>query len=110
MYDIAIIGGGVIGGMIARRLARFDLKTVILERCNDVAMGATRANSAIVHAGFDAKAGTLKSRLNVRGSALMEQVCSELGVKYSRCGSLVVGLGEEDRATLEELKERGTAA
>ena len=110
MYDIAIIGAGVVGGMIARELAAYELKTVILERCNDVAMGATRANSAIVHAGFDAKEGTLKSRLNVRGSHLMERVCSELGVKYNRCGSLVVGFNDEDKQTLMGLKARGEAA
>lgn len=110
MYDIAIIGAGVVGGMIARELSSYRLSCVILERCNDVAMGATRANSAIVHAGFDAKEGSLKSRLNVRGSEMMEQVCRELGVKYSKCGSLVVGFNGEDRRTLEELKARGERA
>ena len=107
MYDIAIIGAGVVGGMVARELSRYNLKTVILEKMSDVSMGATRANSAIVHAGFDAKEGTLKAKLNVRGSELMEQVARELGVKYSRCGSIVVGFNEEDRKTLEELRERG---
>ena len=68
MFDITIIGAGVIGGMIARRLAAFDLKICILDKENDVARGATAANSAIVHAGFDAKAGSLKAKMNVRGS------------------------------------------
>ena len=103
MYDITIIGAGVVGGMIARELSRYNLKTVILEAASDVATGATRANSAIVHAGFDAKAGSLKSKFNVRGALLMPRVCRELGVKYKNIGSLVVGFGEEDRATLVEL-------
>ncbi len=109
MYDIAIIGGGVVGGMLARELSRFDLRLCILERENDVAKGATRANSAIVHAGFDAKEGTLKARLNVRGSELMESVCAELGVKYRRNGSLVIGFSDEDRVALEALCARGHA-
>ena len=68
MYDIAIIGAGVVGGMIARNLAKYNVNICILEKENDVAMGATRANSAIVHAGFDAKEGSLKAKLNVKGS------------------------------------------
>ena len=81
-YDIVVIGAGVVGGMIARRLAKYDKTLCILDKENDVAMGATKANSAIVHAGFDAKEGSLKARLNVRGAALMPQVTTELGVKY----------------------------
>ncbi len=109
MYDIAIIGAGVVGGMIARELSRLDARICILEKENDVAKGATRANSAIVHAGFDAKEGSLKARFNVRGSKLMEGVCSELGVKYKRNGSLVIGFTDEDKKTLEELLARGNA-
>ncbi len=109
MYDIIIIGGGVIGGMIARELSRYQCRIVMLERQNDVARGATAANSAIVHAGFDAKVGTLKAKLNVRGSEQMESVCRELGVKYRRNGSLVIGFSEEDRTALEALCERGKA-
>ena len=107
MFDVVVIGAGVVGGLVARELSRYDLKICILERCSDVAMGATRANSAIVHAGFDAKEGSLKARLNVLGSEMMEDVARELGVKYKRNGSLVVGFNDEDRATLEELLERG---
>ena len=107
MFDIAIIGAGVVGGFIARELSRYDLDVVVLEKMNDVAMGATRANSAIVHAGFDAKPGSLKAKLNVRGSILMESVAKELGVKYKKCGSIVVGFSEEDEKTLCELKARG---
>ncbi len=107
MFDVVVIGAGVVGGFVARELTKYKLKVCILERMSDVAMGATRANSAIVHAGFDAKEGTLKAKLNVRGSEMMEDVARELGVKYNRCGSLVVGFGEEDRRTLEALCERG---
>ncbi len=107
MFDIAIIGAGVIGGMVARELSKYDLKIVMLEKLSDVSLGATRANSAIVHAGFDAKPGSLKAKLNVRGSEMMERVARELGVKYLKCGSIVVGFDEEDKKTLEGLLERG---
>ena len=107
MFDVAVIGAGVVGGFVARELSKYKLNVVILERQSDVALGATRANSAIVHAGFDAKEGSLKARFNVRGSEMMEDVAKELGVKYQRCGSLVVGFDEEDEKTLHSLKLRG---
>lgn len=107
MYDVVIIGAGVVGGMVARTLSRYDLKICIVEKEHDVAMGATRANSAIAHAGFDAKPGSLKAKLNVEGSKMMEKVCMELGVKYKNNGSLVIGFNEEDRQTLKELLDRG---
>lgn len=107
MFDVVVIGAGVVGGMVARELTKYTKNVCIVERGSDVALGATRANSAIVHAGYDAKEGTLKARLNVRGSVMMENVCLELGVKYKRNGSLVVGFNDEDRATLTELVERG---
>ena len=72
MIDVAVIGAGVVGGAVARELSRYKLDICILERESDVAMGATRANSAIVHAGFDAKEGSLKAQLNVKGSEMME--------------------------------------
>lgn len=108
MYDIAVIGAGVVGGLIARTLAKYDLNIVILDKEHDVAMGATKANSAIVHAGFDAKEGSLKAKLNVRGSEMMEQVTKELGVKYKRNESLVVAF-ESERAEVEALVARGIA-
>ncbi|MBE6589356.1 MAG: NAD(P)/FAD-dependent oxidoreductase [Ruminococcaceae bacterium] len=109
MYDVAVIGGGVVGGMIARKLSSYRLDLCILEKAHDVAMGASSANSAIVHAGFDAKEGSLKAKLNVKGSEMMEKVCRELGVKYQNNGSLVIGFDEADRATVEELYRRGVA-
>ena len=107
MLDFIVIGAGVVGGMVARELTKYRASVAIVEAKGDVAMGATRANSAIVHAGFDAKEGSLKARLNVRGSELMESVAKDLGVKYKRCGSLVVGFNDEDRKTLLSLVKRG---
>lgn len=107
MYDAVIIGAGVVGGMIARKLSEYKMRVCILEKETDVAMGATRANSAIVHAGFDAKEGTLKAKLNVRGSQMMKQVTEDLGVKYRQNGSLVIGFNEADRQTIQGLLERG---
>ena len=107
MYDVAIIGAGVVGGMIARTLSAYDLKICILEKESDVATGASKANSAIVHAGFDAENGSLKAKLNVEGSKMMKKVAEELGVKYKNNGSLVIGFNEEDRNTIEELLKRG---
>ena len=106
MYDVVIIGAGVVGGLIARALAKYEQKILILDKASDVAMGATKANSAIVHAGFDAKEGSLKAKLNVRGSEMMEQVTTELGVKYVKNGSLVVGF-ENERSEVEALVKRG---
>ena len=107
MYDVVIIGAGIVGGMTARELARYNLRVCLLEKENDVAMGATKANSAIVHAGFDAHEGSLKAKLNVRGSEMMEKVAAELGVKYRRNGSLVLAFNDEDMATVRELYARG---
>ena len=107
MFDCVVIGAGVVGGLVSRELTKYNLTVCIVEKMSDVSMGATRANSAIVHAGFDAKEGTLKAKLNVQGSEMMEDVCRELGVKYKRNGSLVVGFNDEDSATLHSLIERG---
>ena len=107
MFEFAVIGAGVVGGMLARELTKYTNSTCILERGSDVSLGATRANSAIVHAGFDAKEGSLKALLNVRGSKMMAKVCHDLGVKYKNNGSLVVGFNEEDEKTLQELCDRG---
>jgi len=107
MFDVVIIGAGVVGAMTARTLTSYGLKVCVLEKENDVAMGATKANSAIVHAGFDAKEGSLKAKLNVRGSEMMAEVTKQLGVKYINNGSLVIGFNDEDKKTIEELYARG---
>ena len=79
-YDVAIIGAGVVGAMAARELSRYDLKVCLLEKENDVATGASRANSGIVHGGYDPEPGTLKAKLNVEGSEMMPEVARQLGV------------------------------
>ena len=109
LYDAAIIGAGVSGAMIARELSRYNLKTVIIEKCPDVAMGTTKANSAIVHAGFDAETDTMKAKLNVRGTDLMSKVCNELNVPFKQIGSLVVAYSEKEKETLDVLYKRGIA-
>ena len=108
-YDVAVIGAGVCGAMITREMSKLDLKVVLLEKCNDVAMGTSKANSAIVHAGFDAEPGTLKARLNVQGASLMAYYCNKLHVPYKNIGSLVVAYSWDDMKTLDELFERGFA-
>ena len=108
-YDIAVIGAGVVGSLITRELAKYNLKVALLEKANDCAMGATKANSAIVHAGFDAKPGTLKAKLNVRGVELMKTTCEELNVPLKNIGAFVVAFSEEQIPHLEELLERGKA-
>ena len=109
MYDIAVIGGGVVGGMILRELSRYHVRVCLLEAEADVAMGASRANSGIVHAGFDAKEGSRKAYFNVEGSRLMAETCRELGVKYQQNGSLGVAFAEEELDTLRSLYDRGVA-
>ena len=107
MFDVVVIGGGVIGGQVLRELSRYSLSCCLLEKEGDVAMGASKANSGIVHAGFDAKEGSLKAKFNVLGNKMMENVCRDLGVKYKNNGSLVVAFSEEDEIALEGLKVRG---
>jgi len=107
MYDVTIIGAGIIGTSIARELSKFQLKTILVDKENDVANGTTKANSAIVHAGFDCKPGTVKAKMNVRGNQMYEQMCIELDVPYKKIGSLVVAFDEEGLDTLEKLIKQG---
>ena len=97
--DVAIVGAGVAGATTARALARWHLNVVVLEAGNDVACGATRANSGIVHAGYDPLPGTLKARFNAAGSKLFPQWADELGFSYVRNGSLVLAFSDEELAT-----------
>ena len=106
-YDVAVVGAGVIGSLIARELSRYNIRIALVEKHNDMAMGTSKANSAIVHAGFDAKPGSLKAKLNVEGTALMPELCKTLSVPFKPIGSLVVAFSDEEVETLGELLERG---
>lgn len=108
-YQVAIIGAGVVGSLLARELTRYDLSVALVEAREDVATGASAANSAIVHGGFDPVPGTLKAKLNVRGLEMMPAVAEELGVHYKNNGSLVLAFSEEEMQTVRELYERGLA-
>ena len=105
--DILVIGAGITGTAIAREISRYDVSCVVIDRACDVAEGATKANSGIVHAGYDAIPGTLKAKYNVAGAAMYPGICKELGVPYNRCGALVIGFDEADEETLRNLLERG---
>ena len=107
MYDVLVIGGGVIGGSILRELTKYQLKVCLLEKENDVSMGQSKANSGIVHAGFDAVPNSLKAKFNVLGNKMMPAYAKELGVKYFNNGSIVVANDNEEMLMLKELKERG---
>lgn len=106
-YDVVVIGAGVSGCSIARELAKLSLSACVVEAEEDVCCGTSKANSAIVHAGFDAMPGTLMAKLNVEGSALMGPLCEELGVDFQKIGSLVVCTSEASRPALEALLARG---
>ncbi len=107
MFDVAIIGAGIIGTAIARKLARYDQRLVLIEKDSDVANGTTKANSAIVHAGFDPEPGTLKAKLNVEGNRMFDSLCRELDVPYHQIGSLVIAFSDEEVETLNALYDRG---
>lgn len=109
MRDVVIIGAGVCGCAIARELSRYKLDVLVVDKCEDVCCGTSKANSAIVHAGYDAKEGTLKASLNVKGSRMMEQLCQDLSVPYSRCGSFVVCTDKNAVDGLDVLYNRGVA-
>ena len=104
--DAIVIGAGVVGCMTARALSRFNLNVLVLEAGSDVAEGASKANSAIVHAGFDAKPGTNKAKFNVLGNRMFEDVCRELKVPFRRNGSLVLAFGTEEEKSLLDLRDR----
>ena len=108
-YDVIIIGAGMVGALIARELARYRLRILLLDKASDVGEGTTKANSGIVHAGYDPGPCTLEARLNVAGNAMFDQTCAELDVDFDRRGTYVVGIGEDDRYALEELYQRGLA-
>ena len=109
MYDVAIIGSGITGSACAYFLSKYKLKIAVLEKNNDVCCGTTKANSAIIHAGYDPNPETKMAKLNVRGSAMAKDICARLDVPYEQIGSLVVAFSEEEAKTVEKLFERGNA-
>ncbi len=108
-YDVTIIGGGVTGAAVARELSRYQLKTCLVERAEDVCSGTSKANSAIVHAGYDAAVGSVKARFNVEGNRIMGELSRDLDFAFRRNGSLVLCFAEADRPALQALYERGVA-
>ncbi|HWP67682.1 MAG TPA: NAD(P)/FAD-dependent oxidoreductase, partial [Rectinemataceae bacterium] len=107
LYDVLIIGGGVIGCAIARELSLYSLKVALLEKESDVAEGTSKANSGVVHAGFNVKPGSLKARFNIEGAARFPAVCEELGVPYRLTKKLVVAKDRSELPYLEKLLEQG---
>lgn len=107
IYDVAIIGAGIMGVSVARFLSRFEGHFCVLEQNEDVGAGTSKANSAIVHAGFDAEPGSLKAEYNLLGSRLYPELAQELDIPFRRNGSLVVMMHEEDRPKLMELYDKG---
>ena len=107
MYDVVIIGAGVSGSATARELSRYDSNICVLEKCEDVCCGTSKANSAIVHAGYDCDPGSLMAKLNVEGNRIMGQLAEDLDIPFDRCGSLVVCTDEKERDGLNELLEKG---
>lgn len=107
MYDVVIIGAGVSGSASARELSRYKVNACVIDKAEDVCCGTSKANSGIVHSGFDAKEGSLMAKLNVQGNELMENLSKELDFSFKRNGSLVICLREEDMPRLQELYDRG---
>jgi glycerol-3-phosphate dehydrogenase len=114
-YDIIIIGAGIVGAMVARFLSQYEvdgsgpLDILLIEREADVCMGATSANTAIIHAGYNPPPGTLKAEMNVRANAMWDQLAEELQFPFERCGDYVVAVGEEELPKLDLLMTRGEA-
>lgn len=107
IYDVVIVGAGVTGAMVARELSKYKLSVCLLEKGNDVAVGATKANSGIIHGGYDPIPGTLKAKMNVSGVELLYKAADELHVQYKNNGSFVCAFGEDEDPTVKMLYERG---
>ena len=107
MYDVVIIGAGVSGSASARELSRYKVNACVIEKAEDVCSGTSKANSGIVHAGFDAPVGSLMAKLNVKGNEMMEELSKELDFPFKKNGSLVICLSKDDMPKLQELYDRG---
>lgn len=107
MLDVIVIGVGVMGAAVSRELSKYKLNIMVLDKENDVSNGTSKANSAIVHAGYDAKEGTLMAKYNVLGAGMYESLCKEIGAPYKNVGSYVLAFSEEERKHIEKLYQRG---
>ncbi len=106
-YDVAIIGSGIVGSCIARELSKYKLQVCMIEKCDDVSCGTSKANSGIIHGGYDPVPGSLMAKLNVEGTAQYEKLSQQLHFEYKKTGSLVVGFSDEDMAHVQKLYDRG---
>ena len=107
MLDVIVIGAGVMGAAVSHELSKYKLNIMVLDKENDVSNGTSKANSAIVHAGYDAKEGTLMAKYNVLGAGMYESLCKEIGAPYKNVGSYVLAFSEEERKHIEKLYQRG---
>lgn len=107
MYDITIVGAGITGTFIARELSKYNLNILLIDKENDIANGTTKANTALIHAGYDAPSNTNMAHFNVIGNSMFDKVCEDLDVPFKRIGSLVLAFNNEDKKTIENLYERG---
>ena len=107
MYDIIVIGAGVVGSAVARELSRYNANILVLEKTEDICEGTSKANTALIHGGFDAKPGTLKAKLNVLGNQSMDKLSEDLNIPFRRNGAFVLCFNKDDLYKLEELKHRG---
>ncbi len=107
MYDVVIIGAGVVGASVSYYLSQFNLKVAVLEKENDVSQGTSKANSGIIHAGYDPLPNTLMAKLNVEGNILTKELCKKLNVKCDEIGSLVLAFNEDEEKEIEKLFDRG---
>jgi len=107
MVDVVIIGCGIVGAAAAYELSRYKLNITVLERENDVAMGSTKANSAVIHAGYDPEPGSLMARLNAEGARLADELCDKLDIPHKHCGALVLAFSKREELLLERLLQNG---
>ena len=105
MFDIIVIGAGVIGSLIARKLSSYKCNVLVLDKENDVGNGTSMANSAIVHSGYDPVPGTNKAKFNVLGNKMFPEMCEQLDVSLGKIGSLTIAVNDEQIATLKELAQ-----